>query len=301
MWSKQSLPFLTRSFISIVLCLGVSGCCRGLKADLDATKRSLQKAEQSCADREQLSRRISTLEETNSRLVAELAAAKGRCAELERLSEAQKSTLHECRIKVDELTALLEQQKITVAAFEKLKQARNDMLAALDAMGRAYGGAVVVTRATLPNQDELISIHVNEKVLFKAADWQLSPEGAMVVRGAHRQVLGQILKFDPHTRIHVVGHTDSQPIQKKLRRRNNQLIVENYFLGWERAVSVYDELVGAGLAAQSLLVESRSSGEPLCQDMPPSTTCNATNRRVVYEVTLASSLVSLVNLSSVVP
>jgi outer membrane protein OmpA-like peptidoglycan-associated protein len=176
-----------------------------------------------------LQERVALLDEENGRLRASLDEKNGALDSMQR-------DLEDCR---GEQIALL---------------SRNAELEAMGAPtsgdGNAFGQIPGVESSA---SGGVITARMEGDVLFSSGQTQLRDAAKRSLDEVARVIRSQF----PGTSIRVSGHTDSDPIVKTKDR-----FPTNYHLGFERAFAVREYLIGRGIPATSISVESFGPARP---------------------------------------
>jgi chemotaxis protein MotB len=216
-------------------------------------------------------------------LVAERAWLAGRVPELEgELSRIKK----EREASQQKVTAAQQDLKATQSEIEQLRQQRAEAerrLAMVKELTQKFQAMISTGKLKLIERRGRMIVKMPAQVLFASGSADLSPEGKATLAE-----VAAVLKGDPKRRLMVAGHTDSQPIADANYR-------SNWELSAERAVTVTEFLVSAGLPPGNLSAAGFSQYDPIGNT--GSTAGRNENRRIelVIEPTTLGELPGIVN------
>ncbi len=112
-------------------------------------------------------------------------------------------------------------------------------------------------------------------ILFDTGKSTVKPESAQAIGE-----IAKLLKADPTLKIHVVGHTDTDPIQKSSWK-------DNWELSAQRALSVTRYLIEHGIPEKQVRADGCGSARPVASNATAEG--KARNRRVEIRLVLKSN------------
>jgi chemotaxis protein MotB len=187
-------------------------------------------------------------------LVAERAQLGARVPELENELDRIKK---EREVSQQSVTATKQTLQATQGEIEQLRQQRADVerrLAMVKELTQKFKAMIDTGKLKLIERRGRMIVKMPAEVLFASGSAELSPDG----KNTLAQVAG-VLKGDPKRRLMVAGHTDSQPIADADYR-------SNWELSAERAVTVTEFLIAAGLRPQNLSAAGFSQYDPIASN-----------------------------------
>jgi chemotaxis protein MotB len=184
-------------------------------------------------------------------LVAERAQLAARVPELEGQLDSIKKEREASQQKV---TAAQQDLKATQSEIEQLRQQRAEAerrLAMVKELTQKFQAMISTGKLKLIERRGRMIVKMPAQVLFASGSADLSPEGKATLAE-----VAAVLKGDPKRRLMVAGHTDSQPIADANYR-------SNWELSAERAVTVTEFLISAGLPPGNLSAAGFSQYDPI--------------------------------------
>lgn len=216
-------------------------------------------------------------------LVAERAQLASRVPELEGELERNRKEREASQQRV---SAAQQDLKATQGEIEQLRQQRAEAerrLAMVKELTQKFQTMINTGKLKLIERRGRMIVKMPAEVLFPSGSAELSPEGKTTL-----SEVAAVLKGDPKRRLMVAGHTDSQPIADANYR-------SNWELSAERAVTVTEFLISAGIRPGNLVAAGFSQYDPIGNN--GSTAGRTENRRIelVIEPMTLGELPGIVN------
>jgi chemotaxis protein MotB len=152
------------------------------------------------------------------------------------------------------VTAAQQDLKATQSEIEQLRQQRAEAerrLAMVKELTEKFKAMITSGKLELIERRGRMIVKMPAEVLFPSGSAELSPEGKTTLTQ-----VAAVLRGDPKRRLMVAGHTDSQPIADANYR-------SNWELSAERAVTVTEFLIGAGLRPGNLAAAGFAQYDPI--------------------------------------
>lgn len=162
-------------------------------------------------------------------------------------TELKQQVEHETQLRQDYADKLSAAQTASVQEKEKVR-------AEAAALRRDLNRALQENQANVQKLENLTVIDIQQNVLFKSGQAELSAEGKTVVRE-----IAEVLKKHPGFHIRIEGHTDNQPIHATLKNR----YPSNWELSGARASTVVKYMIHAlNMPAENLSIAGYASYRP---------------------------------------
>jgi chemotaxis protein MotB len=184
------------------------------------------------------------------------------------------------------VTAAQQDLKATQGEIEQLRQQRAEAerrLAMVKELTHKFQTMINTGKLKLIERRGRMVVKMPAEVLFPSGSAELSPEGKTTLAE-----VAAVLKGDPKRRLMVAGHTDSQPIADANYR-------SNWELSAERAVTVTEFLISAGIRPGNLVAAGFAEHDPIGNN--GSANGRKENRRIelMIEPTTLGELPGIVN------
>ena len=217
------------------------------------------------------------------KLLAELQAAQDNLRQKEDIMRQLEHSMDLRKISLDELNLELEKKNARMAELEKVLDTQKKIVEDLKMkvsealMGFENNGL------TVTNRDGKVYLSLDEKLLFKAASWDIDANG----RNALKK-LAAVLERNPGIQITIEGHTDNVPY-----RPGSGNLSDNWDLSVKRATTVVRTLLeGSKINPSRLTASGRGEFVPVETGDTPE--ARQKNRRT--EIILTPDLTELYNL-----
>ena len=244
----------TRKILSLSGLVLVAFVITGCGISKEKYIKSQEEAQILAKDKQDLTNRVSQLEQDNQSLIEELNTAKEERTKMANEIASQKQTLEE------EKVSSAREKELEIA---KLKETYDKLMTDLNQEVKM--GQVKVTQL----RDKL-SVNLVEKILFNSGDAEIKKEGLEVLTK-----VGDILKTVEGKEIRIEGHTDNIPIGTQLKTKYQS----NWHLAAARAINVAVYLqYGVGVNPEMLSIAGYSSYRPIADNSTPEG--RAQNRRI---------------------